>query len=152
MDGQHGTLDPMFDAHVGPIKHWALAVWDQWFPVEHMPDTVERAKHKLGSARVSWWSMVGGPATAVLASARRIKWQCISATTFKTDVGRTLDLLLDSPVVVANEVKAAVRRLRWEQVEKILLGLIPTAPDVGKAALKIDDILVPCFTTTTMLV
>ena len=59
LDGQHGTLDPLFDAHVGPIKHWALAVWDKWFPVEHMQDTVDRAKHKLGSARVSWWSMHG---------------------------------------------------------------------------------------------
>ena len=87
--------------------------------------------------------------TAVLASARRLKWQCVSATAFKTDVGRTLDLLLDPPVVIANEVKAAVRRLRWLQVGKILPGLIATTPDVGTDAPREDDLLVPCFSTTS---
>ena len=99
IDGQYGTLDPAFDAHVGPIKHWALAVWDKWFPITHMQMTHERARHKLAGVRSSWWASVCGPTTAMLATAKRLSWQCLSATALKTDVGRVLDLLLDPPVL-----------------------------------------------------
>ena len=32
LDGNAGTMDPAFDAHVLPIKFWALAVWQHWRP------------------------------------------------------------------------------------------------------------------------
>ena len=31
LDGSSGTLDPAFDAHIGPVKYWALAWWESWF-------------------------------------------------------------------------------------------------------------------------
>ena len=89
----------------------------------------------------------------MLASARRINWQCLSATSFKTDVGKTLDLLLDPPEVIANEVRDAVRRFRGTQAgtSSLLPGLIPTTPDVRASEPKHVDVLVPCFATTSRL-
>ena len=98
----------------------------------------------MAATHSSWWAVVREPTTAMLASAKRIKGQCLSATSFKTDVGRMLDLLLDPPVVVANEVRGAVRRARWNQVGHILPGLIPAILDVGTSAPQPDDQLVPC--------
>ena len=42
-------------------------------------------------------------------------------------------MLLDPPIVIANEVKEAVRRLRWTQAGNTLPGLVSTMPDVGAA-------------------
>ena len=33
LDGPKGTMDTAFDAHAMPIKHWAWALWDGWFPL-----------------------------------------------------------------------------------------------------------------------
>ena len=51
IDGTSGTLDPAFEAHAPVIRHWALAVWDQWFLVSHMQETLSIARHKLAHAR-----------------------------------------------------------------------------------------------------
>ena len=32
LDAAGGTTDPAFDAHVLPLKHWALAHWERWYP------------------------------------------------------------------------------------------------------------------------
>ena len=31
LDGATGTMDPAFDAHVLPVKYWALVWWEIWF-------------------------------------------------------------------------------------------------------------------------
>ena len=30
LDGPNGSLDPTFDAHALPVKHWAMAWWQSW--------------------------------------------------------------------------------------------------------------------------
>ena len=37
-DGAHGTADPAFDAHCGPLKYWAIACWEGWFPITLVED------------------------------------------------------------------------------------------------------------------
>ena len=55
IDGTNGTIDPAFEAHAAIIRHWALAVWDQWFGTQHMQTALNAARHKLGRAKGSWW-------------------------------------------------------------------------------------------------
>ena len=40
LDGPHGTMDPAFSAHEGPIKYWALAWWLNWFPAQLLNHTL----------------------------------------------------------------------------------------------------------------
>ena len=47
IDGNSGTMDPAFLAHVSPIQHWALAIWDHWFPVELISSTLSMAERKM---------------------------------------------------------------------------------------------------------
>ena len=46
-DGTSGTLDPAFEAHAVVIRHWALAVWDKWFTMAHLQETLNHARHKF---------------------------------------------------------------------------------------------------------
>ena len=72
IDGVSGTLDPAFEAHASITRHWALAVWDQWFDTQHMQAALDAARHKLAQAKSSWWTLVAGPSTALLATMRRL--------------------------------------------------------------------------------
>ena len=97
IDGVNGTLDPAFEAHASITRHWALAVWDQWFDTQHMQAALDAARHKLAQAKGSWWALVAGPSTALLVTLRRLGWKCEDATTLVTDEGRHLDLRADPP-------------------------------------------------------
>ena len=85
-------LDLAFEAHASITRHWALAVWDRWFDTQHMQTSLDAARHKLARAKGSWWALVAGPTTALLATLRRLGWKCVNATTLVTDEGRNLDL------------------------------------------------------------
>jgi hypothetical protein len=148
LDGGSGTLDPAFEAHAAPIRHWANAVWDHWFDTQHMQSTLDAARRKLALAKGSWWNVVAGPTTALLTTVRRIGWRCVNATTLITDEGRDIDLLADPPAVVASEVREAVRRLRWKEADAILPGLLPTTDDVGMDHTRAQvTVIVPCIGT-----
>ena len=89
-----------------------------------MPErTMERlatvAKKKLKKAK-NIWAKVKGPAAAMIASCRQLGWTVISSTEIRTDQGKTLDLLLDSPAAVNNEVARAVKRWRWRNLEVLM--------------------------------
>ena len=58
------------------------------------------------------WSMVTGPAAALLCTLERVGWKVTSASCLVTDTSRTLDLHVDPPIVVARCMEAAVRRWR----------------------------------------
>ena len=45
---------------------------------------------------------------------------------------KAADLRADPPVVIANRVKEAVRRLKWKEADSVLPGLLPTAVDSGR--------------------
>ena len=131
IDGPTGTLDPAFEAHVGPLKHWALAVWEKWQPIKHMQEVFSGAALKLAEAKGSVWSRVHGPTTALIASIERIGWHMPSATDMVSDEGQIFDLLLDPPVAIVNACKDSVRKWRIRAAGNILPGLIPVVPDVG---------------------
>eukprot|EP00973_Karenia_brevis_P007693 1045034-Karenia_brevis.AAC.1 len=67
IDAAAGTLDPAFDAHVGPIQHWALAMWQQWQTATSMHEIMENARHAVCGPAGVRWAKVSGPASATLA-------------------------------------------------------------------------------------
>ena len=66
----------------------------------------------------------------MVATARRIGWELQFPSTLRTDRGKVLDIELDPPIVIANEVKEAVRRWRWNRATLALPHLRPEAADV----------------------
>jgi hypothetical protein len=60
LDGSSGTLDPAFDCHVQPLRHWALAWWEEWFTPHVLAAAFQAAKRKL-AIEGSPWSRVTGP-------------------------------------------------------------------------------------------
>ena len=111
-----GRVDPAFAAHEDPIGMWAEAVWCQWLPRAALRSLATHAGQVVGAAaRV--WSKVHGPATAAVASARRLGWTVLDEARFRTDLGVVLDLDVDSPAFVVREVGQAVRRWRWRRIE-----------------------------------
>jgi hypothetical protein len=141
-DGATGTLDPAFEAHLCPVRHWALAIWEGWQTHRQMAGVFEAAIAKLGAGATLDWNRVTGPATAFIASLKRISWHMPSPTQFVTDLGLLLDCTLDPPIVIATECKDSVRRWRLRLANCVLPGLIPPTPDVGQCAPSAQDRLV----------
>ena len=82
LDADCGMLGPAFQAHALPIKHWGMALWQQWVPFEDLKQVFETTLNKLTEIRDSGrsvWNTVAGPVAAVVASAWRIGWTCTSA-------------------------------------------------------------------------
>ena len=49
-----GKVDPVFEAHAGPIRHWAQAVWNRWLPEKFLIIIVAEAKVRLDKAIQPW--------------------------------------------------------------------------------------------------
>ena len=134
VDGTSGMGDPAFEAHVGPVKYWALAFWEGWFPQEDLTRAIENARAKLNVKGRSVWGRVTGPATALIATTMRLKWSWLDARTLRDDLGKTLVLGLDSPKDFASAVQDSVRRWRMERIAAIFPQLIPAHLDVHAPA------------------
>ncbi len=117
-EGARQRLDPAYEAHRGPLVRWAEAAWCRWQRPGAMAAAVHKATAKLARANAVW-NQVTGPASAVVATAARIGWQ-VQGTTFVTDRGKALDLLVDPPCVVRREVDEAVQRWRRNRAGQIL--------------------------------
>jgi hypothetical protein len=131
LDGPSGTIDPAFEAHTSPLKHWALAWWEGWFNSDTMSSAFTAAALKLSGAKGSEWQSVTGPTAALLASIKRIGWTMPSAWEITDDAGCEWDFRVDSPAAIVTACKDSVRRWRLARVGKILPGLIPDHCDVG---------------------
>jgi hypothetical protein len=118
LDGASGAADPAFEAHEGPIKYWAIAFWEQWFEQEVLTDAIQAARGKLKVFGRSVWGRVAGPATALIATMRRLKWTWISPITVKDDIGRVLVFGLDAPKDFVTAARASVRRWRLTRITK----------------------------------
>ena len=151
LDGDVGTLDPAFDAHVGPIAHWARAAWCGWFSATEMAETFNSAMVKLGDANGSVWSVVAGPVTAFIASTWRLGWTFDGPWRLRTDSGGVIDVRVDSPAAVVTQVRDGVRRWRWRLADAALPGLIPAAPDTGGDVAAPTDMLVGCLSGLTRM-
>ena len=130
LDGATGTADAAFLAHILPLKHWALAWWEQWRPSDELENAFWSARRWLNGGKGSAWSRTIGPAAAMILTSRRIGWEWSDARTVKDDEGRILDMLLDPPVAVIRAVKASVRRWRFANIASSICGLVPESPDI----------------------
>ena len=96
-----GRADPAFDAHALPIGQWAQAVWHRWLPLPALNKIAAKAKLAVRLLQPSQlWRNVKGPAAAMVASAQRIGWTVCDATRLITDLGISLNLTNDPPIVV----------------------------------------------------
>jgi hypothetical protein len=110
-----GRADPAFEAHTSVALHWAQAIWNEWIPVATLQASVDYAEARIRDA-ANPWSVVAGPAAALVCSLDRLGWRVVSATELETDDGKTLDLRVTPPIVVKREVEEAVQRWRWRNV------------------------------------
>ena len=110
-----GKADPAFEAHTSVAQHWAQAVWNSWMPEEDLQASIDYARSRIDKAQQPW-SVVTGPAAALVCTLDRLQWRVVSAVLLITDEGREVDLRITPPIVVKKMVEAAVRRWRWRNV------------------------------------
>ena len=79
-----GAADPAYEAHVGVVHSWSLAVWEQWAPFSMLSYLVASARERFSKGG-SNWNLVCGPAAALVLTLRRLRWCIISAFEFLTD-------------------------------------------------------------------
>jgi len=141
-DGPAGKVDPAFLAHSYPVQYWALAWWEKWFTPEQLQHTFAEAAVKLDKAKASWWSVVAGPVTALLATLQRLGWSMPSASEAIDDLGSSWIFGLDSPAAIVKACDSSVRRWRLNRICKALPGLDPGRTELphcsGNQALLID--------------
>ena len=121
-DGPKGFCDPAFNAYVLPIGEWSTAVWEEWLPELSLKRMVTLGKQKVTKA-TNARAVCCGPGAAFVATCSRLRWSVVDALSLVTDTGKALNLKLDPPAVVIREVKLAVQRWRWRNVEQYLTHL-----------------------------
>ena len=127
-DGNTGTLDPAFDAHIIPL--FMRAWWQKWQPLQSLCDAAENAKERIMVDGAAAWRKVTGPAATLIASAQRIGWTIDQGRYVECDDKENLDLLLDPPAVVVQHARRAVRRWRINNVANMFPALQPQEPDL----------------------
>ena len=140
--GSRGCADPAFAAHVDPVWHWTMAVWEQWLPIRAMQQLVAGASRRLSQAKHPW-GVVRGPAAAFVASVQRLGWTVHTAVEVCTDSGVTLRLCLGSPAFVKHAVVESVRRWRWRRVAAQLPSLDAGGTGAGAIMQPIYKLLEP---------
>ena len=73
--------DLAFAAHEDPIDMWAEAAWCSWLPRADLQSLAAQALQLVLGTKAPW-SRVTGPATASVASARRLGWVGLSLTRY----------------------------------------------------------------------
>ena len=132
-DGESiGAADPAFSAHCSVIHKWALAVWEGWAPIFVLTYVLDAARTKLAGSRARW-SLVYGPAAALVMTLRRLQWQIESPWSLVSDDGTRLDLRQMSPAFVLDAVVSSVSRWRWNRIEDKLPALDSRGMGVGAA-------------------
>ena len=89
--------------------HWAQAIWNQWLPPDTLQRSIDHARPRLANTTRPW-SIVYGPAAALICTLERIGWEVVSATELNSDQGKYYDLTVDPPIVTKRAVEAAVRK------------------------------------------
>ncbi len=136
------NVDPAYAAHALPLCRWAEAAWSTWVPLKLMHRSMALATAKVAKARRPWGA-VNGTASAAVATAARIGWTFEDAVTLHTDRGTILDLRLDPPIVVKQEVLEAVRRWRWRRIADKHPQLAAGSPDGERALDHVRKLLAP---------
>jgi hypothetical protein len=151
IDGDPGIVDPAFAAHLQPPRFWATAIWENWFAISLVEMAFTGAATTLMGAKGSLWSLVTGPASAIIATLRRIGWEMPNATEAFDDLGHLWSFLRDSPAAIMDACKRSVRRWRILRLGQILPGLIPEVTDTSRTV-QPDSILIDCSGPASRLV
>ena len=70
LDGASGTLDPSFDAHVLPVKRWALAWWEVWAG-PHQLEKASTHRIQMSLAHRAQMARAAGPIATLFHSRER---------------------------------------------------------------------------------
>ena len=104
-------------------------MWEAWFSIDALQLALAQSKTKIASAKGSVWSVVAGPATALIATAERIGWKILSATMAKYDLQHQWNFAADSPAAIGNAVSQSVRRWRLNKILKLVPAAAPSPSD-----------------------
>ena len=132
LDGPSGTMDPMFDASLLGLRHWAYAWWESWLRAEWLVEGFQLAAAKLND--LSEWRKAHGPTTSLLCSLHRIGWSMPSASEVIDHEGCSWRFQLDSPAAILQAGHRAVRKWRLARICSALPGLAADACDFGVAS------------------
>ena len=94
-------------------------MWSERLPLKSMHRMISTGKRQIAKAR-NVWSICRGPGTAFIATCRRLKWIVKHVVTVIIDDGKVLQFNLDPPAAVAIQVKLAVKRWRWRNLERTM--------------------------------
>ena len=128
VDGLTGSCDPAFGAHVLPVVRYASAWWEGWQKATAITAAMTRALERM-RAKGHRWACVNGPISTLIMSLAMMKWVIVSPSTLSDDLGNIFNLQLDPPCILAEAVKALVRRWRIAQIIVKYLGCCPSKPD-----------------------
>ena len=103
-DGANGTLDPSFDAHILPMKHWALAWWETWADPAQL-EKAFRHRAEMPQAHREQWARAAGPTAALDLSLRRVGWSWISASVVHDHNGASWDCRRDPPAATVKTLR-----------------------------------------------
>ena len=113
---------------IDPIHHWAVAVWDRLSTRDELADAWKAAMIGVAGAERPFNHVVG-PASAMVASARRIGWSIPSPLAFIDSNGEHLDLSTVCPQIVMLKSKEAL--MRKEAATSSLAARIGGPPDLA---------------------
>ena len=66
-----GKADPAFPAHTDVVQHWALAIWNNWLPLDSLQLSLNYATVRTGESPQPW-RVVTGPAAALICTLERV--------------------------------------------------------------------------------
>ena len=138
LDAGGTALDPAGPAHALPVRHWGMALWEAWAPLQELQAifdlTLERLRDRRGGDR-SLWAVAAGPVAGLILTVWRLQWRCLNFRLFVDDLGDSVDFLGMSPPMVA----AAAQRsaVRWRA--RRILAHQPTLADVHAGGLRGAD-------------
>ena len=117
MDCEGNKTDPTFAAHEMPITQYAKACFEAWLPKDILAKTHAKMDEEIQQSANKWGS-VRGPIAATILTVQRLGWEFKSATELVTGDGDTLDLCVDSPAFVSQEVTKAARKLISKEIDE----------------------------------
>ena len=91
-----------------------------------MSKDYEAAANRLNKAKGTVWRHVCGPASALVATCKRIGWTSIDGRRFNDDLGQEHDVALDSPLAIAAAASRSVKRWCTRQAIAELPSAAPT--------------------------
>ena len=123
--------NPVVMANVAPIKTWACAWWDSWEEPDALVDAFKKGNTKVSNAWPLPWNAVNGPAAALAATCRRLRWRTDDGKLFRDDVGDLLDASRDSPKAFANAARRSAVRLQTDAMLKSIPAAAPKGCDIS---------------------